>query len=238
MTPKLKVLRVIFDGEMRPSEIPALRGAIADKVGQASVLFHNHIESGFRYRYPLIQYKCIRNHPALICIGEGVDEIHHFFSQKDWSVEISGRKLPMKIEHLDMNQFSMQVWDREFSYRIQSWIALNQETYREFQQITEKTQQIPFLEKKLTGNILSMAKGIGWFIEKPIKTRITDLADPYPLKVKGLYVTGFRALFRTNVFLPDGIGLGKHVSLGFGTVQQVKNDRAEKTTITETTEEV
>ncbi|MEZ4826330.1 MAG: CRISPR-associated endonuclease Cas6 [Bacteroidia bacterium] len=228
-THKLKVLRVIFDGEMTPSEIPALRGAIAGKVGRDHVLFHNHSEGGFRYSYPLIQYKCIRRHPALICIGEeGVNEVHHFFSQQDWSVEISGRKLPMKIEHMALNQFAMQVWDREFTYKIHNWVALSQNTYPAFQKEQTESGKIAFLERILTGNILSMAKGIGWYVEQDVITSITELSDPFPLKVKGMYVTGFRATFRTNVFLPDDIGLGKHVSLGFGVIKSLRPSRKQE----------
>ena len=54
---KLKFLRVQFDTEIAPYEIPAFRGAIASKVGRDSVLYHNHLDDKtFRYGYPLIQY--------------------------------------------------------------------------------------------------------------------------------------------------------------------------------------
>ncbi|MEZ4774444.1 MAG: CRISPR-associated endonuclease Cas6 [Bacteroidia bacterium] len=217
MTEKLKVLQIIFDGAIQSWEIPALRGAISAKVGEQSVLFHNHKETG----YPLIQYKCIRNRPALVCIGEGLDEIHHFFSQQDWSVEISGRRLPMKILDISLNGYVMQVWDRGFEYQIQNWIALNQEAHRVFMGMKRPSDQIPFLEKKLTGNILSMAKGIGWYVDKPIETSITKLSEPFKVRVKGVGVLAFHARFRTNVFLPNGIGLGKNVSFGFGTVNEL-----------------
>lgn len=222
MPHKLKVLRIIFEGKIHPSEIPALRGAIAGKVGRDHVLFHNHLDEGFRYRYPLIQYKCINGHPALICIGEdGLNEIHHFFSQQDWSVEISGRKLLMKILDIHIDDYNLQVCDREFEYQIQNWIALNQQAHREFLSITQLSDQILFLEKKLTGNTLSMAKGIGWYVDAPIKTSITKLSKPFMVKIKGLNIIAFHAKFQTNVFLPNGIGLGKNVSFGFGVLSEV-----------------
>jgi len=39
---KLKYLKVLFEGEIAAHEIPAFRGAIAQKVGLGHILFHNH----------------------------------------------------------------------------------------------------------------------------------------------------------------------------------------------------
>lgn len=57
---KIKILCVRFRNELRPFEIEMFRGAVLDKLQEtASVLFHNHVGDGFRYSYPLIQYKCL-----------------------------------------------------------------------------------------------------------------------------------------------------------------------------------
>jgi len=128
---QIKVLTVVFDSEIAGHEIPAFRGAMANKVGHQHTLFHNHQGDGYRYAYPLIQYKRIRGKTALVCLGEGVDEIHHFFSHQDWSLRISGRDLDLKVEQLDLNEFTMQVWDQWFAYRLHNWIALNRHSYQE-----------------------------------------------------------------------------------------------------------
>ncbi|GAA4829492.1 CRISPR-associated endonuclease Cas6 [Algivirga pacifica] len=218
---KLKLLKVRFGDEIRFHEIPAFRGGVAAKASH-SLLFHNHIDDHtLRYAYPLIQYKRIRNHPSIICVGEGVDEIHRFFENSDWSFEISGRTLDMKIEELDMKQFTMQVWDKQFTYRVNNWLALSQKNYTEYRKLEGMVEQAAFLEKKLIGNILSMAKGIGWDIDKQIECKILDF-KPVHLRFKGQKLMAFNATFKTNVFLPNYLGLGGKTGFGFGTVTEVK----------------
>jgi hypothetical protein len=147
-----------------------------------------------------------------------VDEIHHFFENRDWSISISGRRLQMKVSQLDLNQFTMQVWDTFFTYRMRRWIGLNQQNWQRYQDIGDAAARIAFLERKLTGNILSLAKGIGWHVERPIETRIDSCSEPRPARVKGVMLGSFDLRFRSNVFLPNDLGLGKNVSLGYGTL--------------------
>lgn len=219
---KLRILRIVFSPEIKARQIPAFRGAVVAKAGREHVLFHNHTsDTGFRYSYPLIQYKRIGKQAAVICIKEGVDEIHRFFEQPDWSVSLNGQAIDMKIDKLHMNRFTMNVWDKAFDYSLMNWIALNSENYKKYIQIDALTEKIHFLERILTGNILSFAKGIDWNIEKETTVKILELKHTNVLRLKGQKVIGFDLAFRSNVFLPNYIGLGKSVSIGFGTVKQV-----------------
>lgn len=228
MLTKLKVLRVEFDAIIQSYEIPAFRGAINAKVGKEnSLLFHNHLDDHkFSYRYPLIQYKVIGKKPTLLCIHDGVEEIHKFFEQKDWSIRISDRVLDMKIAKLDMNNFNMQVWDKDFDYQIKSWIALDQKAYTDYQALASMEERILKLENTLVGNMITFAKGIGWTLppkeERPLKVKITSI-EPQWVNVKGNKMLAFDLAFKTNMFLPNYIGLGKNVSLGFGVVRQMRN---------------
>lgn len=232
---KLKLLRVEFDTTIQPNEVFAFRGAVIAKVGQEdSLLFHNHLDDQkYNYRYPLIQYKRIGSRPTMLCLHEGVDEIHKFFEQKDWSLHFHDRTLEMKIAKLDMKQFTMQVWDRDFTYEIQRWIALDQESYKAYQEIEGIGEQVRFLETKLVGNILSFAKGIGWTLppkdEKPLVCKILQMLPPRTSRVKSVVVMSFDLRFKTNVFLPNYIGLGKNVSMGYGVVKEVRNEKEEST---------
>ena len=218
---QLRVLKIVFDGEIASHEIPGFRGAMAGKVGFKHILFHNHIGDNFRYAYPLIQYKRVYGHPAIVCLGAGVEEIHHFFTKKDWSLQISGRTLDMKVDRLDLNQFTMQVWDKWHSYKLHNWIGLNAKTFPAFQLIRSDEERKEFLEKKLVGNILSFAKGIDWHIDKQIQLEIQDIGPSRFVKVKGKKILAFSPTFRTNVFLPTYIGLGAKVSLGYGVVHKI-----------------
>ncbi|MBW6461413.1 MAG: hypothetical protein K0B08_12655 [Bacteroidales bacterium] len=154
MTKKIRILTVIFDTEIAGHELPAFRGAIVEKAGKESILFHNHLDSKtFLYKYPLIQYKRFGRKPGIICIDYGVDEIHKYFENDSWDIKISDRWLNMKICRLNLNQFTLQVWDRQLPYSIRNWIALNQENYRKYLEINSMQEKLIFLEKTLIANI-------------------------------------------------------------------------------------
>ncbi len=217
----LPILHIRFSGHLAPWEVPALRGAIGHKVGADAVLFHHHQGENLRYAYPLIQYKSSAGRPAIVCLGEGVNEIYRFFSQPDWSVQLSGRDLPMKIEHLNLTQACVQVVEKHLPYQLWHWVALNQHNAQEFQQIDGLRSKIEFLEKKLIGNILAFAKGIGWHIDQPLQLEIIDFQEARPVKLKQVSLRNFHVQFRCNVSLPFHIGLGGKVSVGMGEITEI-----------------
>jgi len=221
---KIRILNITFDTEIKSYEIPAFRGAIFKKAGLENILFHNHLsDNKFLFKYPLIQYKQFNNRPSIVCIEQGVDEIHKYFENKVWDIEYSGKIHQMKIYKLLMNQFTMQVWDKKFEYNIFNWIALNQENIKCYNNLISLTSKISLLENILKANILSFAKGIEWTVEKPIEINIKSINGTRKAKIKGIYMLGFNITFSTNVFIPNNIGLGKSVSLGYGIVNAIKN---------------
>lgn len=218
---KIRYLHIEFDEEIAGHEIPAFRGGIIEKAGRENVLFHNHLSGNkFLYSYPLIQYKTIKKRPTIICVDNAVDEIHKFFENKDWSLEISGRQLNMEIRNLRVNKFVLQVWDKKFSYQIRNWLALNQKNLEKFEEIENWTDKKLFLERILRGNILSMAKGVGWNVDKKIEIDLLEIEETRVVRFKGVRLKAFNVQFESNVFLPNFLGLGKGVSFGFGVVRK------------------
>jgi len=55
--------------------------------------------------------------------------------------------------------------------------------------------------------------------------KITQLDEPRTQYYKGVRLLSFDAEFKTNVSLPDYIGLGKGVSLGMGTITNMNNQQ-------------
>lgn len=82
--------------------------------------------------------------------------------------------------------------------------------------IVAKTQ---FLEHLLQSYILSFASGIGWFVADPIETRISEIKAERYIEIKHNHVLGFTLRFKTNVDLPDYIGLGRAAARGLGMVR-------------------
>ena len=222
---KIRILQIIFDTEILGRQISAFRGAIAEKVGLENILFHNHTNSGFRYSYPLIQYKRINKKAAIICVEQGVDEIYHLFNNPNWNLNLNGEVFKMKIEKLHVNSFNLNVWDKFFHYRIFNWIALNPENHKKYQETDSLIERIGLLENILTANILSFAKGIDWQLEsdKKIELKITNILNEKTTIYKEMPRVIFNVEFKTNVFIPQHIGLGKAASHGYGVVYIKKN---------------
>ena len=215
---KIRVLDIEFENEINGWEVPAFRGAVIAIAGKENTLFHNHLGKDYRFAYPLIQYKRIRKKPHLVCIEDGVDEVHHFFENKQEGLMLGERPYELEVGNIRLNKFTMQVWDKLFSYRITNWLPLNQKNYKQFKTIDSEIEQFEFLEKILRGNILSFAKGIGWLVDKEVKVRVNEILRKSVIKVKDIPREAFTLTFSTNVFIPNHIGLGKNSSLGHGVV--------------------
>ena len=226
MTKELRLLSVTFQDMIKPWELTAFRGAIANKVGWQHDWFHNHnnSEEGEKviYRYPLIQYKLHKEHPMLLCIDQGVDEAHLLFTQPDWTLDLNGGKLDMKIKNLNMNSLQMRTLEQPQRYRMHNWLALNSENYKAYHSFSKISDKIQLLERILTNNILRFAEGIGWQSETPFQVGITDLLKVNRVSYKNLKVEAHNLDFESNVFIPDFIGLGRGSSQGFGVVKHYR----------------
>ena len=128
----------------------------------------------------------------------------------------------MGIDNLRLHQFSLQVNSQPYRYRIYNWLALNQKNFKEYIALTTDEARKAYLERKLTGNILSFASGIGWYIKEKVTTSIIGDFQTSTVHFKGHKSIAFHLDFNANVFLPNYIGLGKGVSKGYGVVKTRK----------------
>lgn len=212
-----------FDNELPPYQISSFRGAVIEKVGRENILFNHHIDDKvYLYDYPLIQYKSIRKKSAIMCVGDGVDDIYKLFQFKDWTINLRDQKVNLKIEKLDLNNIVLNIWDNKYSYTIRKWLALNAINYEAYQAITSLKEKCEFLERILIGNIISFAKGVEWQIEGKIEVSISEIKRVTPVKYKGVGLISFDLDLECNVFLPNYLGLGKGVSHGFGSIMMNK----------------
>jgi len=221
----IHVLTIQFQNEISWSEIPFLRGAVIQALhGQANVLYHNHTGDSYRYAYPLIQYKRIRNKAAIFCLKEGTEAIGEFLSEGNFSCLLGDRSVEMEIEKVLSRKHTVQAWDSLFRYRIRRWLPLNAENYRKYGEIDECAGKISFLENILIANLLSFAKGIGIHIESKIQCKLSSLSEPYQVTNKHVKLMAFDAEFKTNMSLPDYVGIGKNASIGYGVVTHINNE--------------
>jgi hypothetical protein len=215
----IRLLQIAFVNQFDAWKLPALRGAIAQKVGYEHDLFHNHDRErgGYHYRYPLIQYKLDRSQPLLVCLNEGVEALHHYFSQPDWSLDIHGEQLPMRIARLDMRQHHLAVRDSLQRYHLRHWLPLNSENFRTYSALPNLLERVALLEQILRNQLVAFAREMsGAPPEQAITARIREIKSESWVSFKGIKVRAFSLEFSSNLSLPSLIGLGKGCSMGWG----------------------
>ena len=221
--PKVRYLKIRFSQNVFPNEIPRFRAAVIEKTKRESSLFHNHkSDTEYLYRYPLIQYKVTNKKASIICLNEGTDDIHYLLQNRNLDLRIGNKTLPFEIEDINMHYHQIQTWDKLFHYSLLNWLPLNQKNHKIYHELKSEIEKIALLNRILTGNLLSMAKGIQWFLEDRLVVEITKIKQIKMLERKGKKLHAFSLNFKSNLSLPDYLGIGKGCSVGFGVVKQFR----------------
>ena len=222
----LHTLAVTFDIELSPWELTQFRGAVAAKVGLEHEWFHNHNNDtgGVHFRYPLIQYK-IDTHdgkmrPMLLCINEGVEAANYLFRQDDWGMKIGNQTHDMPVYKIYQSEHCLQLVPQPLSYRIHKWKPFNTENFAHWQTIKGIAQQFAFLERLLATHIIAFADSVEWQIPEQFEIIITKMIKDEIISHKSVKSLVFSLEFDTKVSLPNYIGLGKAVALGFGVIRR------------------
>lgn len=216
----VRVLTVKYTADIAQHEVPLFRGAVnAAMGGEANILFHNHTDDDkFRYSYPLVQYKRIGGKAAVIYINDAIQLARNNMSFDDIVLPLGKRNISMRIENVVADEAVMEVSDTFISYKLTSWLPLNTENYNAFRQCDSLIEKLELLQNILKGNILSLAKGLNIDIDKQIEAYITDYRRPSKIISKGVEILSFDIEFKSNIKLPEKLGLGKSVSKGHGTI--------------------
>ncbi len=215
---KLSICKVIFDDiTLSPRYSEKIRGFMGNKYKDIDLL-HNHQDEKFIYRYPLVQYKIIKNIPMIIGVNEGAEAIVNI-GIKDDELILEGKEYEIYEKKIVKSSLDFGCSDEYISYKfITPWIALNQNNVKAYKNGKEMERE-ELLKKILIGNIISMSKGLDYNVVDKINCWI-DLTEK-KVMLKGISHIGFLGEFKVNYNIPDYLGIGKAVSKGFGTV--VKN---------------
>lgn len=218
---RIPIIKIEFQEHIPPSEIQWFRGVIINLSGH-NQLFHNHMDEGFKYVYPKVQYKLIDGRAAVTGIGESVPYLRFLFSGISiLPCKMGNRFRNLHIASIEEREEEVGLTDCFHTYRIENWLPLNSRNYKDYCDAEGLIARMVMLEKILTGNILSFAKGIGLFFDSKISCVIEDLHATGNMEYKGVGLMSFSATFKTNVSLPLWIGLGKSSSLNHGIITPI-----------------
>jgi hypothetical protein len=218
----LRALTIVFDIPLRRKELKFFRGAMIKCAGREQYLFHNHQGDGFVYKYPQIQYRIVAGRAAVFCLEQGVEQMMHLLSSGavGQTVDIGERKgVPLTIFRLSPVKLVADIVDEQVRYRIYDWLPFNQSNFQIYNSRQSDDQVLPMLNRILTANILSFAKGVGWHIQSRVECRIDpDTISSRIVKYKNQKLISLSLEFTANLLLPSKIGLGKGVSISHGLV--------------------
>lgn len=216
------ITTVSFRGVLHQREVSQFRGAFIKALGEkATPLFHNHTAAGLRFGYPLVQYKIIDGHPAVVGIGKETELLKTLREQM--VLTIGREKRLFEVEEISTSPYTPLVEDAPKFYSLLHYIPLNSENVAEYDALLALTDRVCFLENLITANILSFFKGIGFHCDETLQTAITDIDKKEVLHYKGVTFRGFDLRFVSNVVLPANIGLDKSPSVGFGLLRPLSS---------------
>jgi hypothetical protein len=222
---KIRLLSLRFENNLDFNKLPALRAAVASLAEPPNEWFHHHLpEKKLLYKYPLIQFKLNRGHPSIWAADDGATEVlklaEHSFPAE---VKLYNEKTELQVERLLLKQHVLQVWDKMFTYRIRNWLALNSENYAKYRQMISLHDRLEMLRRLLVAHIISFAEGVKWNVGSTIQLYLNDIHARRLVKFKKVGLMAFDVTFTTNLSLPDGVGLGKAVSVGYGVVTRYRD---------------
>lgn len=203
-------------------EVRFFRSAVIEKTQRSNDLFHNHQgdQQKVIYRYPLIQYKLLKDSKAgIICLAEGTDAIHQLFRAPDLDLRIGRRQQTFRVSDMQLRYHDVALTETPITYHITNYLPFNQERYARWQALEgQDAARAELLTATLRGNILAFAKGLGWWIDGRVHVALESLDFPRTIQFKQQRLLAFDLRFSVNVDLPPFVGLGKGVSIGHGTI--------------------
>lgn len=198
----------------------SLRGYIAGNFPQYEIL-HNHRSDGsLLYLYPRVQYRVLNGKGYIIGIEEGVGVVREIEPMID-HINLKGKRYSIGQKLIILENVSFGLKDTFVTYHfVKPWLALNEQNYHEYIKAGNKRTRDIILKNILRGNLLSLAKSIGYVVDKQVEI-ISLFLEERECFLKGIPMLGFLGSFSVNFEIPDYWGIGKSVSRGFGTIKRV-----------------
>ena len=202
-----------------------LRGYIGNQFDYP--LLHNHYAGNkILYSYPLIQYHVIDGEASILGIEEGADLLREI-ADDITELRLSDSYYKVEDRNIVNDEINVSTTNKEYHYKfITPWLALNKNNFERFNKIEGWKDRKVFLNRILTGNILSMAKGLGIIVDRRLypKTRLDFTNADY----KSVNMVAFTGEFRLRFRIPAYFGFGKGATHGFGTVVSVPDEEVKE----------
>lgn len=213
----IRTLQLTFNHDIYARQIPNWRGAFIEMAGLDNDLFHNHKgDEGLHYRYPLIQYRMYKGRACIFALQEGVDAIQQALSRNEWVINWQGQEKRLSVEDMRLQEYDLRMLGQPKMYKLIKWLALNEENYKRWLKAKNLVERIGIMENALYGHIHHFCQSMGYTFPESLELNLQDIQLREKVTCHKVPLLAFNITYDCNVLLPNGIGLGKAVSHGFG----------------------
>jgi hypothetical protein len=180
---------------------------------------HKDNNGGFIHRYPAVQCKTAKNTLMAIGISQGADFLEEISrNQKCLATGKNTCAVTSRDATVRLEPFGISGTMASYEF-LTPWLALNQQNTRKFYELKGKPERDAFLQKLLAGGLGTLAKSLDYKLPEPISCE--EMVRFRKDWIDNTSVMVFMGKFRTNLRIPDYLGMGQSVSLGFGTIRQI-----------------
>jgi hypothetical protein len=198
--------------------IEELRSFLNKKLVDYSAL-HKDDSARFIHRYPALLGKQVKGDLIVTGISQGADCISHLI--RDEAMLGSGEsicRITARDPAIRSEPFGTE--DTIITYEFQTpWLALNQQNAKKFYDLNGKPQRDAFMLKLLAAQLQTLAKSLDCDIIVPISCEAKVRFKRERIERQNVMV--FLGKFRTNLQIPDYLGIGQSVSQGYGTIKRI-----------------
>ncbi|MCB0630732.1 MAG: CRISPR-associated endonuclease Cas6 [Saprospiraceae bacterium] len=222
----LSILAATFDLPLESRDIPRWRSAWAEMAGFEHDRFHNHKpgDEGVIYRYPLVQYRVRRGRAAIMALDQATMDVQQALTAKAWEITWDYQPLEIGLEDLRLETYELHLDRQSHEYRLRSYLPFNDRNFDRWNKAPNLIARIRLLESLIAGHLLNFATGVGWKIPGRFDVELLHLDRAYTRPLHEIQRPAFDLVFKTNLFVPAGIGLGKGVSHGYGLLLPMRKE--------------
>ncbi len=193
-----------------------VKGVLMKELPKEKFVPHINGKYRFDFLYPRIQVKILNEKIYLIGIKEGVEPILELNEKLE---KMNFGNITFNVENIKYEVYKKNFEEKNqlFHYKfLNPWVALNQMNMKKFKTIKNNEKEM-FLNKLLGQNIAFLAKEFNVEIKKSIYIDIS--LDKLDVETMEDGKTGsFEGSFKTNIILPNLIGVGNGITKGYGVI--------------------
>lgn len=171
------------------------------------------------HRYPALHCKQVKGELMVMGICQGAGFLWQVtcgnsqLEAGDITCTITSRDTEIRSEAFGID-------GRMHEYEILTpWLALNQQFAKKFYDLSGKPARDAFMQDLLIRHLTTLAKSLDYTLPGPVTC--TPKVKFMRERIDRENVIVFLGKFRTNLCIPDYLGIGQSVSQGYGTIRAI-----------------